>query len=167
AKELPKAPDRADLIAKFLRHCADVLKVEPVMSEPSEAELAAIAKAEADLSSPDWTNLQGRKLVDLGVKISAGTHLTESAHKAPGGMMRVHLLGRDGNIANLMISGDFTCLPPDGIDRVCERLAGTALEAQAIAAAADSLMAELSVEMPGISGTDIATAVMAAVEAGD
>ena len=167
AKELPKAPDRADLIAKFLRHCADVLKVEPVMSEPSEAELAAIAKAEADLSSPDWTNLQGRKLVDLGVKISAGTHLTESAHKAPGGMMRVHLLGRDGIIANLMISGDFTCLPPDGIDRVCERLAGTALEAQAIAAAADSLMAELSVEMPGISGTDIATAVMAAVEAGD
>ncbi|MEZ5801227.1 MAG: lipoate protein ligase C-terminal domain-containing protein [Nitratireductor sp.] len=121
----------------------------------------------ADLSSPEWTNLQGRKLVDLGVKISAGTHLTESAHKAPGGMMRVHLLGRDGRIGNLMISGDFTCLPPDGIDRICAGLAGTALEQEAIAKAADSLMKELSVEMPGISGTDIATAVTSAAASGD
>ncbi len=44
-------------------------------------------------------------------------------HKARGGLIRVHLLARDGKIAELMLSGDFTCLPPDGIDRLAETAA--------------------------------------------
>ena len=103
----------------------------------------------------------------MGVKIAAGTHLTESAHKAPGGLMRIHLLARDGRIADLMISGDFTCLPPDGVDRLAKALVGTELTPDAIAAAASQNAAELRIEMPGVTAKDMATAIMAAVETGD
>lgn len=164
-KELGAKPDRADLKARFLKHCADVLKVEPVEDKPTEAELAAIAQSERLLADPDWTFLQGRKLVDMGVKISAGRHLTESAHKAPGGLMRVHLLAEDGVIEDLMISGDFTCLPPEGIDQLSARLHGARLDADALAAAAAEGIAALGIELPGIAPSDIATAVMMAATA--
>ena len=166
-KELPALPDRADLIARFLRHCADVLGVTPEFDTPTTAEAAAIAAAGERLGDPDWTGMQGRKLVEMGVKIAAGTHLTESAHKAPGGLIRVHLLGRDGRIAELMISGDFTCLPPEGIDRLAAALVGTALDRAALEAAAAAALDRLGIELPGIAAADLATAILAATETSD
>ncbi|MCI5076962.1 lipoate protein ligase C-terminal domain-containing protein [Oricola sp.] len=162
AKELPEAPARDTLKAMFLANCAEVLKVEPVEDQPTAEELAAIDKAEASLSDPSWTYMQGRKLVEMGVKISEGTHLTESAHKAPGGLIRVHLLARDKTVEDLMISGDFTCLPPDGIDRLAGALAGVAVDQEQLAQAADEAMKRLGVEMPGVAGADIATAIVSA-----
>lgn len=167
AKELDEPPARDDLIERFLRHCADVLKVEPVMDQPTDAELAAIEKAEAALSDPQWTYVQGRKLVEMGVKISSGTHLTESMHKAPGGLIRVHLLGQHGKVADLMISGDFTCLPPDGVDRIADALTGVELNADALTAAVEAATTRFGIEMPGVAPADLAGAIMAAVETGD
>ena len=155
-------PDRAELKERFLKHCADVLGVTPEWSEPTAAELAAIDAAEAALADPEWTDVQQRKLVALGVKISADTHLTEAAHKAPGGLIRVNLLDREGRVGDLVISGDFTCLPPEGADQLAAALKGTVLEADALAEAAEKAIEALSIEMPGISATDLATAVMAA-----
>lgn len=155
-------PDRADLKARFLRHCADVLGVTPEYSEPTEAELAAIDAAEAALADPDWTEVQKRKLVALGVKIASDTHLTEAAHKAAGGLIRVNLLDHEGRVADLVISGDFTCLPPDGADRLAAALKGSALEADTLAEAAGQAIDALGIEMPGVAALDIATAVMAA-----
>ncbi|MCC0078624.1 MAG: lipoate--protein ligase family protein [Rhodobacter sp.] len=156
-------PDRTDLKARFLVHCAEVLGVTPEISAPTEAELDAIAEAERALSDPDWTDVQKRKLVALGVKISADTHLTEAAVKAPGGMIRVNLLARDGAVADLVISGDFTCLPPGGVDGLAAALRGTALNAGALAQAADAAIDGLGIEMPGVGAEDLAAAIMAAV----
>ena len=167
AKELDTPPAREALIERFLAHCADVLGVEPVISAPTDAELAAIERADAALADPEWTHTQGRKLVDLGVKIAAGTHLTESMHKAQGGLIRVHLVGSDGKVGDLMMSGDFTCLPPEGIDRVAGALAGVALDHAALSAAAGAAIERLGIEMPGVSPDDLATAIMAAVETGE
>lgn len=167
AKQLPVLPSREEVKSRFLAHCATVLGVEPVEDQPTAAELAAIEKAEAALVDPAWTYVQGKKLVEMGVKISAGTHLTESTYKAPGGLIRVHLLGRHGKIEDLMISGDFTCLPPDGIDRLTEGLAGVALTSDALTEAIANATRELMIEMPGVAASDLATAIMAAVETSD
>ncbi|WP_193177447.1 lipoate--protein ligase family protein [Oricola nitratireducens] len=164
-KELAELPDRARLKKLFLSNCGDVLGVDPVETEPTAEEWAAIEQAEKDLTDPAWTNLQGRKLVELGVKISEGRHLTESMHKAPGGLIRVHLLGLDGKVSELMISGDFTCLPPEGADTLAADLHGVDLSEEALAAAADAAMKTHQIEMPGITGADIATAIMAAAHA--
>lgn len=162
-KELGQMPDRADLKARFLRHVADVLSVEVVESAPTEAEWAAIEAAEAELSDPDWIDTQHRKLVALGVKIAADTHLTESARKAPGGMVRVHLLEREGKIADLVLSGDFTCLPPAGIDALAADMAGTPLQEAALAQAAAAAIARHRLDLPGITPEDIAASILAAV----
>lgn len=161
-KQLGAPPDRADLLAHFLRHCADALEVEPVLDTPTAAEMAAIERAEAELADPDWTHVQHRKLVALGVKIAADTHMTESASKAPGGMIRVTLLEREGKVADLLLSGDFTCLPPGGVDLLAADLRGCATEAGALAAAAAASMTSRGIEMPGVSAEDIARAIVAA-----
>lgn len=166
-KQLDVLPSRDEVKTKFLRHCADVLGVEPEESTPTQTELDAIDAAERELGDDAFIHQVGRKFVEMGVKISAGTHLTESAHKARGGLIRTHLLARDGRIERLMISGDFTCLPADGVDRLSERLTGTALDADSLAAAAGAAISDLAIEMPGIEPADIATAIMAAVETSD
>ncbi|MDR3472993.1 MAG: lipoate--protein ligase [Devosia sp.] len=166
-KLLQVPPSREAVKARFLANCATVLGVEPVEDQPTRDELAAIKKAEADLADPGWTYLQGRKLVEMGVKIAAGTHLTESAHKAPGGLIRVHLLGRHGRIEDLMLSGDFTCLPPDGVDRLSECLKGTELLPEALTRAIAAAVTALALEMPGVAPGELATAIMGAAEASD
>ncbi len=167
AKELEAPPARDLLIEKFLSHCADVLGVEPVFDRPTEAELAAIERAEQALADPAWTYHEGRKLIEMGVKIASGTHMTEAMFKAEGGLVRVHLLAHDGVIADLMLSGDFTCLPPDGVARLAEALVGMELNPDVIAAAAEDTIRKFGIEMPGITPVDIASAVMAAVTTSD
>ncbi len=162
-KELPEPPAREALIALFLGHCARWLGVEPEYDRPDARETAAIAEQEALLADPEWTYGVGRKFVAGGVKIAAGTHLTEAAHKAPGGLIRVHLLERDGRIADLLLSGDFTCLPARGIDEVARRLHGCALETEALEAAASAAMQAAGVDMPGVAPADLATAILAAL----
>lgn len=162
-KELDKLPGRDEVKALFLKHCAAALHVDPVCDQPTADELAAIAAEEVALAEPEWTYRQGRKFVDLGVKIASGLHLTESMHKAKGGLIRAHLLQRDGEIADLMLSGDFTCLPPEGIDRLADKLVGERLDQARLARAIAAQFAGLAIEMPGIEPGDIATAIMAAV----
>ena len=130
-------------------------------------ELEAIEKAEQALADPAWTYAQGKKLVEMGVKISSGTHLTEAMFKAQGGLIRASLLAHEGLIADLMLSGDFTCLPPEGVDLIAEALIATRLDAEAISAVVAEATERLGIEMPGIAPADIASAIMAAVETGD
>ncbi len=165
-KELGEIPPREKIVTQFLADCAQTLNVETYQDQPSEAELSAIEQSETLLLDPEWTFVQGRKFVEMGVKISADTHLTEAMHKAPGGLIRVHLLGRDHKVEDLIISGDFTCLPPDGVDRLAQELVGVPLELEALKQAASAALEMLKIEMPGVSGQDIATAIMNAAEPG-
>ena len=162
AKELPAPPARGALLARFLTHCAEVLGVTPEYDRPTAAEDAAIARAETRLADPDWTDVQARKLVALGVKVAADTTLTEAARKAPGGLVRVTLLAQDGRVRDLVLGGDFTCLPPEGIDLVTAGLIGVALEREALERAASEVMA-FGLDMPGVTPADIAAAVLTAV----
>jgi len=163
-KQLGTIPPREDLLARFLHHCRDVLGLDPQRDQPTDAEWRAIEAAEAALLDPEFVEMQGRKLVALGVKISADTHLTESALKAPGGLIRVHLLNREGKVTDLMISGDLTCLPPDGLDQLAADLRGTALDQAALTAATDRALSTRGIETPGVTPADFASAIMAAVE---
>lgn len=162
-RELDTPPTRQEIKRLFLKHCADCLDVTPETGEATAAEQEAIAEQEKALTDPEWTYRVGHKFVDQGVKISADTHLTESAHKAPGGLIRVHLLESGKTIADLALSGDFTCLPPAGIDALAKALVGTKLEEPALTEAAEAGMKKLGLDMPGVPPADIASAILAAV----
>ena len=62
-----------------------------------------------------------------------------------------------------MLSGDYTCLPEDGIDRLAAALAGAKLERRA-GRGSRRRTERLKLDMPGVAPSDIAAAVMAAVE---
>lgn len=162
-KELPEVPARDDVKRIFLRQCAEVLSVDVAEDGPTEAELKSIDAQEAAIQDPDWTYKEGRKFVEMGVKISADTHLTEAAHKAPGGLIRVHLLERESKVADLMLTGDFTCLPPEGIDVIAKGVVGTALEKGVLEAKIGAEIERTGVDLPGITAADLETAVLAAV----
>lgn len=164
-KQIGVPPAREDLLARFFHHCRDVLGLDPQPSTPTDAEWLAIERAEQALLDPDFIHMQGRKLVELGVKIAAGTHLTESVMKAPGGLIRVHLVGRDGHVADMMISGDLTCLPPEGLDELAQSLHGVALEEGALTDATNRLFVATGIETPGVTPADFARAIMLAAEA--
>lgn len=161
-KQLGRVPDRAELLERFLGHCRDVLKVEPVMDQPTAAEWAAIAAAEARLADPAWTRSRGGRLVAEGVKISESAHLAEGAFKAPGGLIRTQVLIRDGAVADLEITGDFTCLPAGGMVDLASALKGEALEAEGLTAAADRVIEALALDLPGVTGRHIAQAILTA-----
>jgi hypothetical protein len=63
-----------------------------------------------------------------------------------------------------MLSGDFTCLPEDGVDRLAATLVGAKLDHDALMTEAAAAMRDLRLDVPGVEPSDIATVVMAAVE---
>ena len=162
-KELDTPPSRDDLLARFYAHCGDCLDVELEAAQPTDNELAAIAVQEDKLQDPEWTYRKGRKFVQMGVRISGDTLLTEAAHKAPGGMIRARLLAKDGRIDDLMITGDFTCLPESGVETLSQSLQGEDLKQGTLAARIESIVKECGLEMPGVDADDIETAILAAV----
>jgi lipoate---protein ligase len=161
-RELAQLPSREEVKAIFLRHCADTLGVEPVADEPTAEELEAIAAQEKALSDPDWTYRKGKGRSEFGVKISEGLHLNEAMYKARGGLVRASLLARDGKIENLMLSGDMTCLPEDGIDRLSQALSGARLDSESLAGLIDAEIKRLELDIPAVEAADFAAAIMAA-----
>lgn len=164
AQELHSLPAREDLLDRFFGHCRDVLGLDPQPDTPTDAEWQAIEAAETMLSGAEFIEMQGRKLVDLGVKIAANTHLTESAHKAAGGLLRIHLLSREGRIADLAITGDVTCLPPTGLDTLAGALQDVTLDEAALGTAVTQTLKAEAIDIPGVTPDDVARAIMAAVE---
>lgn len=161
-RELTSLPERETVKQRFLHHCAEVLSVDPVETNPTPEELRAIEEEEKALSDPAWTYRKGRKWSEMGVKISEGTHLGEGAHKARGGMIRVHLLSRDDRVENLVLAGDFTCLPENGVEALAVRLCGTELDQDKLTRAVEAAVVDLLLDIPGVEAGDLATAIMAA-----
>ena len=128
----------------------------------SAAEGRAVARAERDLSDPDWLHQKGREFVPGGVKIQAGTHLTEGLHKAAGGLLRTTLLAGEERVEDLLLSGDVLVFPETGLDRLAQDLVGARLEREALAERAREALDNGGIEIPGVEPGDIADAVLAA-----
>ena len=103
------------------------------------------------LADPAFVYRPGRRRVASGVKVAADTHLTEGAWKAAGGLIRVVLLERDGTIADLDLSGDFTCLPASSLSKLMARLRGAPVEEAPLVATIGAVIADLGLDLPGVS----------------
>jgi lipoate-protein ligase A len=162
-RELGAPPSRERVIDVLLGQLPRTLGVDPARSVARADEREAIERRAVSLLAPDWTRKPGRRLVADGVKLMAGAALVEVDHKAPGGLLRLRALARDGALVDLDIAGDFTCLPIDGPARLAAALRGTRLDPPDLAARIDRHIATLGLDMPGVGGGDIAAALIGAV----
>lgn len=160
---LPAIPDRATIKRHYLE-AVSVHLGQPLLrnSGPTAAERAAIAAREVKMAHPDFTYRAGCRRPAAGVKVTAGVHLTEGATKALGGLIWVLLLERDGHIADLEISGDFTCLPAAGVAELAARLRGAALAGPSLTRAIAAVIADLGLDLPGVTAADLARAIASA-----
>src|SRR5262249_30339441 len=156
---LPAVPSRATVKDLFLRHVAECLAVTPRESALTETEAAVVAAEAALMTEPSWLHRAGRRLVPQGVKVTADTHLTEGAFKAPGGLIRVRLLERHGCIADIDITGDFTCIPGGGLAQLVECLRGAALGEDELYCSTQRAIERLSLDLPGVSPMHLAAAI--------
>lgn len=164
-RELGTPPARDHVIETLLDHLPLTLAVNPVRDEARDDERAAIERRAAFLVAPEWTHRRGRRLVADGVKLMAGAALIEVDRKAPGGLLRLRALVRDGVLTDLDLAGDFTCLPIDGPTRLAAAMIGLRLGAPDLAARIDRIIAALGLDMPGVNGADLADAMIGAVPA--
>lgn len=161
AKLLPARPSRALVKEHFVARLGESLGAVPVETVPTAGEWMAIAAAADQLASSEWNYRRGRKLVPLGTKLCAGSHLTEASFDMPTGRIRVRLLERDGRVAALDLSTD-DGVRDDYLSHLSTRLLGGSLDAPALASAIAGAMEELPQPRPDIAATQLATAIVAA-----
>ncbi|MEM3593293.1 MAG: lipoate--protein ligase [Candidatus Jordarchaeaceae archaeon] len=116
--------------------------------------------------SPEWLNMVSMRHPDLTrkVKISSTTSISESAYKAPGGLIRVTLRIEEETIKEIMISGDFWIFPEDKIVELEKRLAGTLTNTNEINQVIQNFYEEEKIETPGVTPQDFLTAIRQAIE---
>jgi lipoate---protein ligase len=156
---LPDLPSRETVRSIFLRHVADCLDVVPHESATTAIEDAAIAAEALELTDPCWVWQVGRRFETRGVKVTAGTYLSEGTYKAPGGLVRVRLLERSGHVVDIEISGDFTCNPPSGVVSLVARLQGVSLSGPHLEGTIANAIASLHLDLPGVDARHIAAAI--------
>ena len=156
---LPTVPSREHVKGRFLHHVGICLGVDPRADAVRVAEETAIKEEESHLAAPAWLWQVGRKLVPEGVKLAAGVYLTEGCHKALGGLVRVRLLERRGSIVDLELSGDFDCQPTHGLAALAAQLRGTSFKDSDLGEAVARGIAELGIEVAGVTAEDVAAAI--------
>lgn len=101
-------------------------------------------------SGDDWDFARAEDRL-FGPLLQAGDQIGRGREKAPGGMIWVALLRRDGHIVRAIVNGDFPARPANAPDALERRLAGLATDGGAIEAAVREFLADPAQELAGVS----------------
>lgn len=161
---LPALPTRDRVKTLFLDHVAACFECAPGYDQPTPLEKTAIDAAAARHGDETWIQKRGRKLVAGGVKLAEGVRLTEGERRTAAGLVRARLVEQDGRIRDLELTGDGTCFPADGLERLAARLVGLSLEARSeMEAEIAAAIGDLGFDIPGVSAFDIAETLRSAL----
>ncbi len=156
--ELGRRPGRDEVVDFYRRELATVLGAELVAGQWTPDEEARARELDQALGAEEWLAETGAARPG-GVKIHEDVHVRESAHKAPGGLIRVTARSREGRIDDIAISGDFTVHPREAVAAIEEALRGRPAEREAVLAAVEGIYRALSIQSPGLTPEDWAEAV--------
>lgn len=87
--------------------------------------------------------------------------VAETAHKAPGGLIRVAARVRNHTVDAVELSGDFVMVPATGLGAIEEALTGCPIEREALERAVAGVCEAGGLQSPGVDPADIATALLA------
>lgn len=161
-EELGGLPDRREVVGLYKRKLAEVLGAELVPGRWTEAEEALARELDGTLGSTEWLEQKGAARRG-GVKIHEDVQVRESAHKAPGGLIRVTARLRNGRIDDVTISGDFTIHPREAVETIERNLRGAPARAETVLAAVREIYLRDGVQSPGLAPDDWAAAFSSAL----
>ncbi len=160
-RELGEVPPVEELKELLKTKFAETLNVEIVEEEPTDLEWETINSLEEKFLSKEWLHMMKEPYDKVrNVKIAEGIHVTESAFKSPGGLIRTTLRVHDDIIEDILISGDFFIYPPNALSYLAETLKGTKYDKEAILNRLDEFFKENKVNIPGVSNQDILNATI-------
>ncbi|MEI6775808.1 MAG: hypothetical protein WCK70_02810 [Chloroflexales bacterium] len=162
SRELGQMPDRDAVVTSYLENCAAALGVEIVPGQLSADEESLAVELDARFVTDEWLHQKGGLRRD-GIKIHEDVRVVEAAHKAPGGLIRVTARLRAGQIDDLTLSGDFTIFPATAIRVLEQAVRGADLRRESLLERITENYHALSVQSPGMTPDDIATAIIAAI----
>lgn len=163
-RQLGETPDRDAVVDLYIKRCAAALNRTIVPGDPTEKELELAAELDAQFQTDEWLYQKGG-LRQNGVKIHEDVRVSESAFKAPGGLIRVTARTRDGRVDDLTLSGDFTMLPKFAPGALELGLRGTALNADALKTRVNEVYRTVQIQSPGLTPDDLTTAILQTVQA--
>lgn len=159
-RELGRAPAQEEVKELFVRHCQEALGIELVADELSAEELRVIEGLDERFASWEWLS-QKEGLPREAIKIKEGMYILESAHKAPGGLIRATVRLHDDRIDDLTLSGDFTVIPGAALPRMEGALLGLPFRRERLAAAISDFYQSSGLQSPGVTVEDFVQAITA------
>lgn len=161
-RELGSAPNRDEVVARYLEECARSLERPLVMGALLPEELEHLATLEERFSSPTWTFRRTSRHV-LGVRIHEDMAVHEGVHKAPSGLLRCTVVVQRGHILEAAISGDFTLLPQSGLAALEAGLVGISAAPDAVLKRVEAIYTSLGIDAPGLEPAEFAAACAVAL----
>jgi lipoate-protein ligase A len=161
-EQLPALPERELVKRLYVERCANALEAGIVRGQLTPSEQAMMAEWDARFLSDEWLHAVGG-LHQARIKIHEDVRVGEAAYKAPGGLIRVTVLLREGLIDDLSLSGDFTLLPGSALGVLERSLRGAAVAQEALESQATQVYRSLGIQSPGVSPSHFVEAILAAV----
>jgi lipoate-protein ligase A len=161
-EQLPALPERELVKRLYVERCANALEAGIVRGQLTPSEQAMMAEWDARFLSDEWLHAVGG-LHQARIKIHEDVRVGEAAYKAPGGLIRVTILLREGLIDDLSLSGDFTLLPGSALGVLERSLRGAAVAQEALESQATQVYRALGIQSPGVSPSHFVEAILAAV----
>ncbi|WXG44842.1 MAG: biotin/lipoate A/B protein ligase family protein [Promethearchaeati archaeon SRVP18_Atabeyarchaeia-1] len=165
-RELGSAPNRKDVKDSLVKHFQEVLGVELTLGSLSTEENSLLRKlVKEKYLSKKWTYGNSGRRTALSqpriVKVSGQTIVGQGTYKSVGGLIRVTAEFRENRINEILISGDFTFLPPK-IPELEEELLKVDLDEQILVGVIKKFYDRNKIASPGTTPGDFAEAIMIA-----
>jgi lipoate-protein ligase A len=158
-RELGYIPDREKAKNILIKEFEELLGHPLHNGSLTADEHHMVTRIDKKFTDPDWLYEKGGKLTNW-IKISADVNIMEYRYKAPGGLIWIILRLKGDTIDDIMISGDFTIRPSDGLKNLETRLKGQPHEADPLLRAIESYYKDQGIESPGVTPEDLVTAIM-------
>jgi lipoate-protein ligase A len=157
-RELGVIPPREEVV-KVLRETFEKMvgKLTPASLNPEILE--KMKQLETWMTSEEFL-LKKTPRIPEGVKIREGVEVLYGLHKAKGGLIRTAEEIAEGRIEDIMISGDFTFYPKEGLIGLEETLEKAPLKEEKIIERVETFYEEKKVESPGVESKDFATTIL-------
>ncbi len=154
--ELGYTPDREDVINILIDKFSQVLGTLTPAAIPDEVWKMA-ARLGKEYTSEEFMNLDS--CAQDFITIGAGVTMKQGMYKALGGLIQSNVTTGDGEIIDLVLSGDFTCYPKNCLPELSACMVGSAYEEQEVRNRIEQYLSQSNIEIPGVSAADICKAV--------